>query len=178
MDKPSMSGWSAEQVKAYDAAMSALQAEEQQAAEQATKRKAEAESPETLIALAQEKAAAVKRERERAAQEAADDRAYARAVKEQGGAHRVGRIDTHEGTIILIPMTGTAYEDFADRISHLTEDHDLTRVSQETIWKTLYHPARDRFDELVSRFPGVWPRLFNARNALIDGVKEEQRKNV
>jgi hypothetical protein len=177
-EKPNMVGWTPEQVKAYEAAMAALQAEERQASEQAAQQKVDADSPETLIAAAQEKAATVKRERERAAQQVADDRAYARAVKEQGGEHRVARILTHEGSVILVPMTAPAWEYFRETVEGYTAPRDIDGAARESICNTLYHPDRTRFDELVAKFPGIWAHLFAARNALVDGVQEEARKNV
>jgi hypothetical protein len=175
MSKVDMKGWSADQVKAYETASLALAAEEQAAAEELARRKTAAESPEAMIEAATEKAAALKRERERAAIESGDDRAYTKAVREHGGDHRVARVRTHEGSILLTPMGASAWEGFKDRIAELKSDADIDRLAKETIYETLYHPTPARFDEIVGRFPGIWTHLYTARNALVDGVLEEAR---
>jgi hypothetical protein len=175
MAKVDMSKWSAEQVKAYEAATAALKSEEDATAQEAARIKAEETSPEALIAAAREQAEELKAERERAARERADDRAYAAAVKAEGGDHRVARVRTHEGSVLLRPMTAAAWEEFCERLEELKEESDKRRISRETVISTRIHPDRTRFDYLVERFPFLWTHLYMARDALIDGVKQEAR---
>jgi hypothetical protein len=173
MDKPDMKGWSPEQIKAYQEAAAALATESAAAEQERAARVAAAASPEALVEQLLAKAEEARQERERAAREAADDAAYRAACAKHGKDH-VARIRTVRGSIILRGMTGRQWEDHCDRIAELEgRPDDILKVSRESVFETLEHPARPTLQEWLDEYGGLWMSLHGARDALVMGLDRE-----
>jgi hypothetical protein len=170
-----MSKWTPEQRDAYERATAEAEYEAASLAAEKAQRDAAASSPEALIEAAREKAAAAKKEREKAAREAEDDAAFKAAVRAQGGEHRVARVRTYEGSIVLRAAGKLEWTEFQERVGALQSDEDKLSLARSMTLDTVLHPARHRVLELCDRFPGLWIYLYGARDALVDGLEQQSR---
>ena len=108
-----------------------------------------------------------------------EDAIYAKAVADYGGAARVERMRTPEGSIILRPLTVTEVDKIAARAgADGMTLADTTILYRGQLAASVVHPARPRFEQLVELYPGLWATLIAARDRLISGSLEAAEKKA
>lgn len=108
-----------------------------------------------------------------------EDIVFKKAVADYGGESRVRRVRTPEGSIILRPLTTKEIDRQSERSSaDGMKSADLAILFREFIAKSVVHPARARFDQIVELYPGVWSKLAQERDALISGALEDAEKKA
>lgn len=132
-------------------------------AERATRAAAEnlPPSPEDVLRAEEENLARMEREE-------ADERAW-RAALAKYGKGRVARVHTPAGIIIMRAMTLAEQDANGARIASLDDDMQRTIVAREVTLDAVVHPAKDAARDVTTRFPGLWVRLYAARDALSVG---------
>ncbi|MEO5730972.1 MAG: hypothetical protein ABI134_33650 [Byssovorax sp.] len=167
--------WKDEEVRAFlalreEELVEDLLVEEQGRLALAPARIIEAKSKE----LARKRAARLAAERD-----AAEELIYQAAVKEHGGEHRVGRIRTPEGSILLRPQAPKEIDRLGIRLTaDGMKDADQLLLVREALITTVVHPARAGFEAIVGLYPGLWKTLYEARDKLVDGRAEELGKKA
>jgi hypothetical protein len=165
------SGWTKEQLAKLDE-LKAKQAEIAQkkallAAEEEAKRNDPAVILEEEIARQEAEEAALKvREREVKA-----DVAYRQAIKKHGKA-MVARIRTEEGSIVLHALSSGQFDELSKRLKDLSEaeDPNIELIARNALREQVDFPPLPEFDELVTKYPGLWIALVQARDALATGA--------
>lgn len=159
---------------AITAARLALAAAKAKAEEAQIALTAEQESEEAQIARLQLQQQAAERERLRLEREKASEHIYRKACLEHG-EHRVARIHTVEGPLVLRPMTGLEADDLDVRQDALAKDIEKTKAAIEAACDTLLYPTAEEFREWLAKYPTLSVDVFKARNKVMSGLKEEER---
>ena len=170
-----VAGWPAEKRAALEAAEAELRHEEQRLAAIAEEARAAAASPDAIIAARAEELKRKREERIKAEREVEEEAIY-RAMCAKHGEKRVARVRTHEGSIMFRASSPKEIEALAVRVRGLKTDTDREKVGQAALRATVEHPSPAAFDALVARYPGVWPYLYLARDAIESGLAEEIEK--
>ncbi len=118
-------------------------------------------SHEDMIRAEEAKLAAMEREE-------ADEKAWLAALAKHGKG-RVARVTTPDGIIVLRCMTLSEQDECGARLDGLDNQGQRLTVSREMTLDTVVYPARDVVRDRTSKYPGVWTRLYAARDALAVG---------
>ena len=123
-------------------------------------------SPEQLLAEAEE--ALAKEQRTEA------DAAAWEAARAKYGKGRVGKIPTVDGAIIMRVPTIAEKDAAGIRLEGVPEGQVGTRVAvaREASLDLVIHPSRDVARALCDRWPGVWMKLYELRDALCSGEED------
>ena len=152
----------------HEARFNALQ-ERRAAAEAARAQRAAAESlppsPEQLLKAEEEEIARLEREE-------ADAAAW-QSARQKYGKGRVAMVPTPLGAIILRVMSLVEQDTSGQRINALDDIGQRNAVGREVTLDTVVHPVRDKAREITTTFPGLWVRLYQARDALAVGEGEK-----
>ena len=152
----------------HEARFNALQ-ERRAAAEAARAQRAAAESlppsPEQLLKAEEEEIARLEREE-------ADAAAW-QSARQKYGKGRVAMVPTPLGAIILRVMSLGEQDTSGQRINALDDAGQKNTVAREVTLDTVVHPSRDKVREITTTFPGLWVRLYQARDALAVGEGEK-----
>lgn len=194
--------WNAEQRLQWEGLQGQKIAETRRRSEVESAAASDAESPQALIARAKIEADDAKRAREFAERVREGEAAWLAARSEHGAG--VSRIDSDEGDVFVLRAQSDA-ETMATRLSanHLksaataaviqaagtsspttqqlmsaelkgTEDA-RGRYRDATLAKLL-NPSRERALDILGRKPLIWDALFDARDAMITGVRVAEGK--
>lgn len=169
--------WDAAAVSDFMAATTELETEVTRLAEAVEDARAEAESPAAVIA--ETRAALAKRRAERLALERdrAEDIIFAELAKEYGGEHRVGRVRTREGSIMIRPMTSAESDALALRCSNpQLSEIDKAKLYRDSTVGLVRHPSRAKLDELTNTYVTLWGPIYEARDAISNGLAETVAK--
>lgn len=147
----------AEKLRQIEARKAAIEAE------RATRAAAESlpPSPEDVLREEEEKLARMEREE-------ADAKAWRDALAKYGKG-RVARIQTPGGMIIMRAMSLQEQDRGGARVAGIEDDMQRQIVAREVTLDYVVHPARETAEALTSRFPGLWLRVYAARDALAVG---------
>lgn len=137
-----------------------------QLAAAAATRAAAAALPPSAAALlaAEEEALAKEAERE------AGEKAWADALAKHGRG-RVGRIATVDGAIVMRVATGAENDANVNRIGSAPEGL-RTSVAKECTLDGVVYPSSARAREICERWPGVWLKMYELRDALMSGEED------
>lgn len=107
--------------------------------------------------------------------ERAADVIYRKAASQYGDS-RVARVFAHEGSVIIRPSTMATMDDLAMRLSTLESDQDRAKVVREDLAECVIYPSREKFNDMVEKWPGLWQPLFAARDAIAGNERERVEK--
>jgi hypothetical protein len=169
--------WDGSATGDFLAAMLELETELGRLAEVREEVRAEAESPTAVIANTRAALAARRQERIALERDREEDAIFDALIKEYGGEHRVARIRTREGSIMLRPMTSQESDLVATRCSN----PQLTEIAKAALHKDatvqlVRHPSRAKFDEIMGLYISLWGKIYDARDAVSSGIAEEASK--
>lgn len=167
-------GWNPEQIAAFLAAQHEAADEEAALLAQEQEREAAAAAPEAVIAALRAEAAVKRAARELAERERKADRVYAEACVTYG-EERTARVRTIRGSIILRPMTMDEVDAATLRADSLKK-MDLVKLGRSQIRALTLYPPADVLKEWTDAFPGLWNDLYQARDAIAAGVREDAEK--
>jgi len=128
----------------------------------ATRAAAAALPPSAADILAAEEEALAKE----AAREAGE-KAWTDALAKYGKG-RVGRIATVDGLVVMRVATGAENDTNVNRIGSAPEGM-RTAIAKECTLDGVVYPTRDRAREICERWPGVWLKMYELRDALMSG---------
>lgn len=117
-------------------------------------------SPEQLLREAEEALAREQRQE-------ADAAAWADALTKYGRG-RCGRIATVDGAIVMRVATGAESDAASARVSG-APDAQRVAVARECTLDLVVHPSRDKARAICDRWPGVWLKCYELRDALASG---------
>jgi ribosomal protein L17 len=175
MDTIDMKGFSPAQKAEYEAMLAELAHEEERLATLAEEKAAAAVSPSTILAAKREEIQAKRAVREKLERDANDELAF-EELASKFGKHRVARIRTVEGAIILRPMTDVEIDVTSIKARAMETDAQKTKVHKAALLGTVAHPSKERVEKLLADYPGLWGDLYQARDAIISGLDEERVK--
>ncbi|KYG11410.1 hypothetical protein BE21_57510 [Sorangium cellulosum] len=121
-------------------------------------------SPEAQIEAAKERLEAERRANAFREWEAAADAAERKARREHG-TELVGRIRTEVGSIVFRGMTGDEFQEASERSQDLPPA-DRENIARNAIADLVVYPPRPKFDELTSKFPGLWGTIIEANTKI------------
>ena len=133
------------------------------AAERSTREAAESLPPFFEDMFCEEEETLVCMEREEA-----DAKAW-RAALSKYGKGRVVRIQTPDGLLVMRAMTLQEQDAGAVRIGGIEDDMQRQIAAREVTLDYVVHPAREKAAATTTRYPGLWVRLYAARDALAVG---------
>lgn len=169
-------GWTDEERAALEAAEQELaQATAALEAEREHERAAQ-ESPAALIAERKAALEAKRAELARLEQNRLDAAALAKAEAKYGKGRAI-LIETPAEGIVLRPLSEreidvSSARMAADGLSSI----DREKIARSDLLATVAYPEKDKVRELISRWPGLWQRMIEAREALIDGRRQDVAK--
>lgn len=167
--------WSAENSLTFESMMRDLAAEDERIA---AIREA-AHSPAAMLDAKRLELVAKKAARVALERDAEEDVIYAAAVKEHGGAHRVARVRTREGSIILRAMTCTESDRVGARINaDGIKNSEIVTLSRDALRATVVHPPLPAFDKLVNDYASLWVDLYAERDRLTSGREDAAEKKA
>lgn len=169
--------WDPTAIADFNAAMAELTTENERLAEVKDEVRAEAESPAAIIASTRATLAARRLERLTLERDRAEDAIFDELAKEYGGAHRVGRIRTVEGSIMIRSMTGPESDALALRSSNpQLSEIDKIKLHKDATVQLVRHPSRARLDELTGLYISLWGAIYEARDSISSGLAETVAK--
>ena len=169
--------WTATEIADFNEAMAELTTETDRLAEVKHEVRVEAESPAVVIASARADLASRRQERLDIERDRVEDGIFDDLAKEYGGAHRVGRIRTREGSIMLRPMTAQEADVVAIRCANAQLSvTDKGKIHNDAQLALVRHPARPKLDELLGRYITLWGSIYEASDKLSNGLAEEASK--
>jgi len=175
--------WPAAARESWAAMVAEAEAEDRRAGLARAKLEADASTPEAMLIAARTKVEAARLDRERAEQAVLDEAAW-RAAITQYPENRLMRIPTERGLLILRPMTGLEVDVANERARNLERELEKLSIHRRALRDTVLHPAKpsdgkpDRFDQILADFPGLWETLYQARDALIIGLRLDAGKDA
>lgn len=151
----------AEKLRQIEARKAAIEAE------RATRAAAESIPPSPEDVLREEEAELARMEREEV-----DAKAWRDALAKYGKG-RVARIQTPDGLVILRTMTLQEQDANGHRVAALDDDVQRTMIARDATLDTVVHPSKESVRNITTRFPGLWVRMYAARDALAVGEADE-----
>ncbi|MFO0588837.1 MAG: hypothetical protein U0441_14905 [Polyangiaceae bacterium] len=121
-------------------------------------------SPEEILRAEEEEVARLEREER-------DQEAW-KSLRAKHGKGRVALIQTPMGAIIMRVQTLAEQDAGGQRINALENETDRLSVVRETTLDCVVYPSREDARKVTDAFPGLWVRLFQARDALSVGESE------
>jgi chromosome segregation ATPase len=168
-------GWPADKRAELERAEAELRHEEQRLAALAEEQRAAKESPDAVIAARVEELRKA-REKRQAAEREAEEEAIYKALCLKHGEKRVARVRTHDGSVMFHASSPKEIDALAARVRGLKTDADREKAGQSALRATVDHPSPREFDDRVAKYPGLWPYLYLARDAIESGLAEETEK--
>lgn len=136
-------------------------------------------APSAILASKRAELAEVRAQRVARERDADEDAVFAAASKAHGGDHRVFRLRTCEGSIILRPETLAELDRVGVRITaEGIKPAEVVAISRDSLAATVVHPPRARLDAILALYPGLWTALYDARRALTSGLVEDAEKKA
>lgn len=136
-------------------------------AARATREAAAALPPSPAQLLADAEALLAREQRDEA-----DESAWSAALQKYGKG-RVGRIRTLDGAIVLRATTAIEYDETGRRVSAFDDAARRSAVVKEAAIDGAVHPSKDVLRAILDKYPALWNRMYELRDALMEGVENE-----
>jgi hypothetical protein len=168
-------GWSEADKQALAAAEAELSAAESRLAEREAAEQAQKNSPAAVLAKLKEDKERAERAVAERAQRDLGEVELAKAIA-RFGSEKAALLMTRRGPIVLRAATQAEVDDIGLRADGLPSELEKVKAWRAFTADMVVYPPRAEFVALMAEFPGTWPSVIAARDALTDAASAEAAK--